>query len=258
MKLPSLKGFLKRKWLESRLEQPPLVVESPVPGTGLRVKFVVHTWYEYHNRARGSYSGEPDMVDWLKTSLRPGDVFWDIGANVGAYSLLAAKVCPEARVFSFEPFIPNFAHLWDNIALNGVSDRVFPLNMGLLDQTKPEALAVNDIRAGSSHHQVGGGGGKISQGVLCFKGGDVASRLGIPLPTLLKLDIDGLEVRAVEGLADVLAGGSLREAMIEIEAGKTEKPVEEIFGKAGYARVPNPLTHANGDVFNARFQRAVS
>ena len=254
--MPSLRGFLKRKWLESRLEQEPLIKTAPVPGTNVTVSFVIHTWFEHNNRAQGSYVGEPDMVDWLKRTLKAGDIFWDVGANVGAYSLLAAKLCPQAKVFAFEPFIPNFAHLWDNIALNGVSEQVFPVNAGLLDHTAPEGLAVSDKRAGSSHHQVGATGGKVRQGVLCFKGGDLPRLLGLPHPTLLKLDIDGLEIRAVEGLREVLENPSLRQAMIEIEIGKSEEPVQAIFENHGFQRLPNPLTHPTNGVLNALFSRA--
>jgi len=253
--MPSLKGFLNRKYLEYRLEQAPIVKAALVPGTDITVSFVVHTWFEHNNRAQGSYVGEPDMVDWLKRELRDGDVFWDIGANVGAYSLLAAKLCPGARVFAFEPFIANFAHLWENIVLNEVSAQVFPVNAGLLDHTAPEKLAVSDTRAGSSHHQVGEAGGKVQQGVLCFRGGDVPKLLGLPVPTLLKLDIDGLEIRAIEGLRDVIANPTLRQAMVEIEKGKTEEPVQKIFEAEGFRRLPNPLTHATGGVFNALFAR---
>ena len=254
--MPSLKGFLKTLWLKSRLEQPPLVIDSPVPGTAISIKFAVHTWFEYHNRAGSSYTGEPDMVEWLQSQLRPEDVFWDIGANVGAYSVLASRLCPQARIYSFEPFIPTFSHLWENIVLNGASDRVFPLNMGLLNKTAPETLAVNDVRAGSSQHQVGGSGGVATQFVLSMRGDDIPERLGVPFPNLLKLDIDGLEVEAVEGLEGVLKNPALRQAMIEVEAGKTEEKVGRLFHGSGFARIANPLTKATNGVFNALFSRS--
>ena len=254
--MPSLKGFLKTLWLKSRLEQPPLVIDSPVPGTAISIKFAAHTWFEFHNRAQGSYTGEPDMVEWLKSQLRPEDVFWDIGANVGAYSVLASRLCPQARIYSFEPFIPTFSHLWENIVLNGASDRVFPLNMGLLNKTAPETLAVNDVRAGSSQHQVGGSGGVATQFVLSMRGDDIPARLGVPFPNLLKLDIDGLEVAAVEGLEGVLKNPALRQAMIEVEAGKTEEKVGRLFHDSGFARIANPLTKATNGVFNALFSRS--
>jgi FkbM family methyltransferase len=253
--MKSLRGFLRTQRLKRRLERPPLVVNAPVPNTSLAVAFSVHTWLEYHNRANGSYVGEPDMVEWLKTTLQPGDVLWDVGANVGAYSILAAKLCPGAHVIAFEPFIPNFGHLWENIALNEVTAQVTPVCAGLTDRTAPTALAVNDPRAGSSHHQVGQGGGRLRQGVIAARGDDLRTVLGVPGPTLLKLDIDGLEVAAVEGLHETLRTQALRSVMIEIEAGNSEDPVQRLCEAAGFHRVPNPLTQPTNGAFNARFEK---
>jgi len=195
------------------------------------------------------------MVEWLSKTLRSGDVLWDIGSNVGAYSILAAKLCPQARVFAFEPFIPTFSHLWENIVLNEVTSQVFPVNVGLSDNTGPVSLAVNDPRAGSSQHQVGKIGGQLQQGVLAIRGDDLSVLLGIPAPTLLKLDIDGLEVEAMNGLRETLKKGTLREAMVEIEAGKSEDPVQQMFIDAGFRRALNPLTKPTNGVFNALFVR---
>lgn len=251
--MKSLSGFLRTRYLKRRLEQPPVVIDAPVPGTEVTVSFSIQTWFEYHHRARDSYTGEPDMIDWLKTTLKPGDVLWDIGANVGAYSILAAKLCPGARVFSFEPFIPTFSHLWENIVINNVTQQVFPVCAGLANRTSPESLAVSDPRAGSSHHQVGQSGGKLQQGIIAVRGDDLRGLLGLPGPTMLKLDIDGLEEAAVEGLRETLRTPALRAVMIEVEAGKSEEPVQKALEEAGFKRVPNPLTQSTVGAFNARF-----
>ena len=251
--MKSLSGFLRTRRLNRRFALEPLVMHAPVPGTGISVSFVVHSWFEYHNRAQGSYIGEPDMVEWLKTALKPGDVLWDIGANVGAYSILAAKLCPGASVISFEPFIPNFAHLWENIVLNEVSAQVTPVCVGLSDTTAPTALSIKGPRAGSAGHQVGQTGGKLQQGVIAARGDDLLTKLALPSPTLLKLDIDGLEIAAVEGLGETLRTPGLREVMIEIEQGKSEEPVQKLCEAAGFRRVPNPLTIPTNGAFNARF-----
>jgi len=253
--MKSLRGFLRTKYLQRRLEQAPVVVDATVPGAEVTVSFSVHTWFEYHNRAHGSYTGEPDMVEWLKNMLVPGDVFWDIGANVGAYSILAAKLCPGATAYSFEPFVPNFGHLWENIVLNAVTQQVFPVCVGLSNHTSPESLAVSDPRAGSSHHQVGRGGGVLQQGVLAARGDDLRTLMGLRGPTLLKLDIDGLEVEAMEGLKDTLSDPALRSLMIEVDEGRSEDPVQRICEGAGFRRVPNLLTRPEGSTFNALFTR---
>ena len=253
--MKSLSGFLRTRRLNRRFSLEPIVIQAAVPGTSVTVAFSVHTWFEYHNRAQGSYTGEPDMVEWLKTTVMTGDVLWDIGANVGAYSILAAKLCPGARVVSFEPFIPNFAHLWENIVLNEVTANVVPVCAGLSDQTAPTALSIKDPRAGSAGHQVGQMDGKLSQAVIAIRGDDLRTHLGLASPTLLKLDIDGLEVAAVEGLRETLRTPGLREVMIEIEQGKSEGPVQTLCEAAGFRRVPNPLTAPTNGVFNARFTK---
>ena len=58
--MKSLRGFLRTKYLQRRLEQAPVVVDATVPGAEVTVSFSVHTWFEYHNRAHGSYTGETE------------------------------------------------------------------------------------------------------------------------------------------------------------------------------------------------------
>ncbi len=253
--MKSLFGFLRTRYLRRRLEQPAIVIETPVPDTRVTVAFSVHTWFEYHNRARDSFVGEPDMVNWLKDSLRPGDVLWDVGANVGAFSILAAKLCPECRVYAFEPFIPTFAHLWENVLLNQVTAQVVPLCVGLISRTGMDWLAVSDPRAGSSQHQVGQGGGALRQGVIAARGADLESLAGIPAPTLLKVDIDGLEVAALEGLKGLLGRPGLRSAIIEVEAGRSEGAAVQLLAASGLQRVSNPLARPTGGSLNALFVR---
>ena len=67
-----------------------------------------------------SVEKEPFTVEWIERSIKPGDVFYDIGANVGAYSLIAAKVTGNgARIFAFEPSAATFHDLSRNILHNG-------------------------------------------------------------------------------------------------------------------------------------------
>ena len=49
--MKSLSGFLRTRRLNRRFAIEPLVMHAPVPGTGISVSFVVHSWFEYHNRA---------------------------------------------------------------------------------------------------------------------------------------------------------------------------------------------------------------
>src|SRR3712207_5715584 len=76
-------------------------------------------------------ASEPWTVDWLRRSVRPGDVVYDVGANVGAFSFVAAHCAPDVRCVAFEPGGANYAALSENIALNGLGDRVTALPIAL-------------------------------------------------------------------------------------------------------------------------------
>src|SRR3954469_24979416 len=73
------------------------------------------------SRLRGCEK-EPETVSWIESSLKPDSVFYDVGANVGAYALIAAQ--EGVRTFAIEPSPATFATLSENIILNRVSERV--------------------------------------------------------------------------------------------------------------------------------------
>ena len=70
-------------------------------------------------KAAGFRAEEPFTADWIERSIKPGDVLYDVGANVGPYSLIAAKATSNgARIFAFEPSAPSFHGLSRNILIN--------------------------------------------------------------------------------------------------------------------------------------------
>ena len=251
--MKSLRGFLRTQKLKRRLERPPVTVRQVVEGH--EILFSVLTWVEYHNRARDSYTGEPDMVSWLKQNLRSGDVLWDIGANVGAYSLLAAKLIPDASVVAFEPYIPTFSHLWENIVLNDLTKQIVPLCVAVSDRTTMDQLGISDSRAGSSEHVLGGKSFKISQPSTAMRGDDAVSVSSVALPALLKVDVDGYEVHVLNGMSSLLKGSSIRSCIVEVDRGKTEEPVDGLMRSAGFMRVSDSRALTGGPVFNVVYER---
>ena len=76
-------------------------------------------------RADGYATKEPDTLAWIDGFLKPGDVFYDVGANIGQYALYAAKrLGGQCRVLAFEPEALNYAKLNTNIVLNGQSETI--------------------------------------------------------------------------------------------------------------------------------------
>ena len=84
---------------------------------------------------------EPETVEWIENVLEPEEVLFDIGANVGAYALVAwAATGGTAMVVAFEPSVLNFANLVENTRLNDCRGRVVPLPVALGDSTRLDTL----------------------------------------------------------------------------------------------------------------------
>lgn len=86
-------------------------------------------------RASTYTTKEPETLEWIERYVRSGDVFYDIGANIGLYSLFAAKrLGGKCKVYAFEPEALNYAQLSRNIFLNGLSGIVVPCCVAVTDR----------------------------------------------------------------------------------------------------------------------------
>jgi len=182
-------------------------------------------------RAQTFYTEEPATVEWLDR-LTPQDVYWDIGANVGMYAIYAAKF-RRCRTVAFEPESQNYALLVDNIVLNGIADRCLPAIIAVADHTEVSRLRVryvtkggafNMFRAASSadapesfqaaqkYEQHEG----FDQLVFGCSVDELVSKHGLPAPTCIKLDVDGLEPGIVAGAMQTIKSGSVRSILVEL------------------------------------------
>src|SRR5579862_5635119 len=93
---------------------------------------------------------EPETVQWIDT-FRPDDLFLDIGANIGLYSLYAA-ISRGVQVIAFEPESQNYALLNKNIFLNQMDGKVKAYPIALSDEMAWSELNVNEFKEGSSCH----------------------------------------------------------------------------------------------------------
>jgi len=179
---------------------------------------------------------EPWTVDWLDGSVHPGECVYDVGANVGAYSLIAAMGGARAQVVAFEPGFASFATLCENIAHNRVDDRVTPLPLALSDATELATLTYSALGSGEAMHRLGprdiSGAGVFRQPLLTYRLDDVVERFGLRPPDHLKVDVDGNEVAALRGAERTLASATLRSVMVEVEA-EDAKAIEALLRKAG-------------------------
>jgi FkbM family methyltransferase len=167
---------------------------------------------------------EPETVEWLERSLKPGDVVYDIGANVGAYSLIASRQAGgDVVVHAFEPSFATYNQLCRNVILNQCA-RVYPHMIALSGCTGASVFHYHSIEAGSALHSLGEPvdfQGAVYdpvylQHVITFSIDDLVSTFGFTPPTVLKLDVDGLEFGILEGAGQVLSLPSVRTLMVEV------------------------------------------
>jgi FkbM family methyltransferase len=198
-------------------------------------------------RAQRIGSKEPGTVRWLDTTLRPGDVFHDVGANIGIYSVFAAARC--GRVVSFEPHAANFAMLLESIALNGMADRILPLSVALDAECGGIDFTYRALAAGSTGSQLASsplaaaaldsGGGAAATHVVERKLAQSLDALVaagvVPAPTVVKIDVDGSEPNILRGMRGLLATHAVRSLQVEVDPSQATA-VDALLAEAGYAR----------------------
>jgi FkbM family methyltransferase len=189
----------------------------------------------------GFASEEPETIRWLDEHVRPGETLWDIGANVGSYSLYAA-LGREVSVLAFEPSAATFAALVRNIELNRVGGRVTPLCLALSDRTAIDVLNMAETGAGHSMHAFGQLetvdhviSPVFSQPVPGFSVDDFRRVFALPAPDHVKLDVDSIEAKILRGAAGTLP--SVRTVMMEV-IGAAGVAASAVLEGAGFTLAP--------------------
>jgi len=182
------------------------------------------------------YTGLPDYDDMLFTLryLRPTDTVADVGANIGIYSLLAARAVPQGRVLAFEPNPITAERMLTNLRLNG------------LDNVRLRASAVGS-RAGSATLTARLGPGDH----IALDRSSEVETITVPLTTLdaaveraapvslIKIDVEGFELEVLRGATDLLGRDDPPAWIIEVNGlseryGAGDAAIEEIFRRHDY------------------------
>jgi FkbM family methyltransferase len=165
---------------------------------------------------------EPETRAWIDAFVPPC-VFWDIGANIGAYSLYAA-LRPGIEVLAFEPAAASYLALCENVDANARHESIRAYCIAFNDRTMLATLNMEDVNAGGFPNAFGAernADGQMlkttsRQGAVGFAIDDFRASFDLPVPNYLKLDIDGIEDKVLIGGSKTLANPALRGIMIEM------------------------------------------
>lgn len=171
---------------------------------------------------------EPETIAWID-SFDPHDVFFDVGANVGVYSLYAAYRFLVPRVVSFEPMRENFKALLDNIRMNKFYT-IFALPIAIGDRLEMLDLDSDDHSAGAS-------GGQLtyvtdgSKNVVACMTIDYLSSIMATFPSHVKIDIDGQELEVLKGMQNTMT--HVKSILIEVSS-KTRQAALDLILPHGF------------------------
>jgi len=175
---------------------------------------------------------EYEEMSFLLHFLREGDLFIDIGANIGSYSVLAAG-CTNSFVKSFEPVPQTYRSLSSNIKINNIENMVSTYQLGVSD--KPGKLnfsknldTVNHVLIGSEGHA------SVDVGVVALD-----SMVDDQIPSLIKIDVEGYEKYVLHGAKRILSENQLKAIIMEINGsgmryGYSDQDLIELLGGYGF------------------------
>lgn len=159
------------------------------------------------------YCGLSEFNDmgFLLHFLRPEDVFVDVGANIGSYTLLSSSFI-GAKTISVEPVPITFQYLTDNISLNQANDRVVLLNIGLADKVSELKFtsildAVNHVLPENS---------ESNENFISVKVDTLDHITKEENPICLKIDVEGYETLVIKGAEETLKKETLKAIIIEL------------------------------------------
>ena len=183
-------------------------------------------------------------------AIKPGDVIWDVGANVGYYTRkFSDSVGSAGQVFAFEPFPATAARL--RAELTGVETvTVLPVALGA--ETGTVSMREGDDEFGATSRIVAQGAGESGVTRVDIATGDSIFSQGLAAaPTIIKIDTEGFELDVLNGMQEILNKATLRAVFIEVhfgilaERGLSAAPgrIERLLSEKGFRNRWLDLSH---------------
>jgi FkbM family methyltransferase len=191
-------------------------------------------------RARTFLTKEPETLEWID-GFADGATLWDIGANVGLYSLYAAR--RGLTVLAFEPSAPNYYLLNRNIEANRFGRQVSAYCLAFGRVTGLDLFYMSGTELGGARNSfaepIDWRGQPLqvaaTQAMVGYSVDEFIQQFEPPFPSHIKIDVDGIEDRIIEGAPRTLADRRLKSLLVELDTARPDycRMVEDLLGAAG-------------------------
>jgi len=205
---------------------------------------------------------EPETVEWIEECALDGGTLYDVGANIGAVSLIyAANVVakegflPEGSVLCFEPLFSTFKKLCENVVINNWNGGILPFSMPLSSKVGKDIIKLHSIESGSSGHALSKSQDaslsyELDLPVITLTIDYMHYELGFNPPKWLKIDVDGHDYEVLIGAERLIEEGYVKSILIE-ENNDAEK-IRQFMNKYGFIE---KIIYKDGETLNLRFER---
>lgn len=225
-------GYLGKRFRVESAEK--LIVIDKVQSKYGLVKYFCLGWLPLW-RSKTLFTKEPETIEWID-SMNKNDILWDIGANVGIYSIYAGK--KGMQVFAFEPSALNTLMLSKNIEINNLKDNIFLFPVAVSDKNEFGYLNMTSTDLGGALNQfdkvdvdvVGEGDYEekvvFKQGMFSYSIDELIEKYKFEIPNYIKLDVDSIEDKIIYGADNTLSNEKLKGLLVELD--ETEKRTEKL------------------------------
>ena len=186
-------------------------------GFAINVANAIELW-----RAETLLSKEPETIAWLDRTIKQGSVLFDVGANVGVFTLYAAHIMPSVSVLAFEPEPLNFARLNQNVQANAKLAKniiCYPIALhqsAAVSKFFTATFATGKAENWSERDNEDRTFAAHAVGCVMYALDELIPLGSLPAPSHLKIDVDGPELAILHGATKCLAQPTLEHVLVEL------------------------------------------